>query len=505
MKVLKSFLYSLIVLLVLFSTASAAPLIQEPPEILYVKETGEPTDSCLSWEEACDLQTAIGKLADQIWVAAGTYIPSETGDRTKSFELESGMKIFGGFPADGGVWEERDWELHPTILSGDLNGDDGQDFANYEDNSYHVLVAMDVNRLAKLDGFIITGGNANGAISESTSNGAGMFSLKSSPRLNNLVFTGNSSINGCGGLYNDQSSPTLVNVTFSANRSVYQSPGGMANVNQSNPTLIDVEFINNEGSGMLNDNSIPTLTNVSFYGNWSEGSCGGMFNRNNSHPKLTDVLFSGNFADINGGGMCNFGSSPDLNNVSFIENTAQNRGGGIYNNSNTTDSTLTNVTFSGNSAENGGGMYNDFSASTLINVTFFGNTATAAGGGIYNWSPEANPTNIINTILWGNTPESDQIFVSGTTLPIVSYSVIQGGYPGGTNIITDDPLLGPLADNGGFTMTHALGAGSSTIDVADPAVCPAADQRGVARPVGGGCDIGAYEYEPRIFLPLMIR
>lgn len=107
--------------------------------------------------------------------------------------------------------------------------------------------------------------------------------------------------------------------------------------------------------------------------------------------------------------------------------------------------------------------------------------------------------------MWGNTPESDQIFVSGSTSPVVSYSVIQGGYSTGTNIITADPLLGPLADNGGFNMTHALGAGSSAIDAGDMTVCPATDQRGVARPIGGGCDIGAYEYEPKIFLPLMIR
>ena len=75
----------------------------------------------------------------------------------------------------------------------------------------------------------------------------------------------------------------------------------------------------------------------------------------------------------------------------------------------------------------------------------------------------------------------------------------------GTAIITDDPFLGPLADNGGFTQTHALGAGSSAIDAGDPSFCPATDQRGVVRPIGSGCDIGAYEYEPRIFLPLIIK
>jgi len=59
-----------------------------------------------------------------------------------------------------------------------------------------------------------------------------------------------------------------------------------------------------------------------------------------------------------------------------------------------------------------------------------------------------------------------------------------------------DPLLAALANNGGPTLTHALLAGSPTIDAADDAVCPALDQRGVARPQGAGCDAGSYEFVP---------
>ena len=80
---------------------------------------------------------------------------------------------------------------------------------------------------------------------------------------------------------------------------------------------------------------------------------------------------------------------------------------------------------------------------------------------------------------------------------------------GGSNVISDgscnpngttdqsftDALLGPLADNGGPTLTHALLAGSPAIDAADAGVCPATDQRGVARPQGAGCDVGAFELE----------
>lgn len=504
MKAFKSAFFSLIVLLSLNTTASAAPLFQEPPEILYVKQ-GEAGD-CSSWEEACDLQTAIGKLPDQIWVAAGTYIPTSTGDRTISFELQSGLKIFGGFPPEGGDWENRDWELYPTVLSGDLNGDDGENFDNNEENSYHVLTATDVNRLAKLDGLIITGGNADGTVSEITSKGGGMLNIRSTLRLNNLLFTENSSTWSCGGMLNDQSSPELANVSFENNRSVYQMPGGMANINQSNPVLTNVEFNHNEGGGMSNIDSNPVLFDVAFIENTLAG---GMINQRSS-PTLTNVLFFGNSSENVGGGVTNQGGSPILTNVSFIGNTSGLKGGGMYNTGNNTHPTLTNVTFSGNiagsaeTAGDGGGIYNDYSGSTLINVTFFNNTAfNGNGGALYNYSPQVDPSNIINTILWGNTP--DQIFIEGSTLPDVSYSVIQGGYPGGTNIILDDPLLGPLADNGGFTQTHALLAGSSAIDTGDLAACPETDQRGVRRPIGSGCDIGSYECEPKIFLPMVIK
>ena len=69
-------------------------------------------------------------------------------------------------------------------------------------------------------------------------------------------------------------------------------------------------------------------------------------------------------------------------------------------------------------------------------------------------------------------------------------------FAGATDQVVTDAGLGPLADNGGPTLTHALLAGSPAIDAADDGVCPATDQRGVVRPQGMGCDVGAYEYVP---------
>lgn len=504
-----------------------------PYVINYVKPGG--SGDCLSWETACELQTALSNVPDQVWVAAGVYKPTTTGDRTATFELESGVKIFGGFPADGGAWDARDWQANPTTLSGDI-GTEG----DAADNSYHVLSADGVNRLAVLDGFIITGGNASVPGNEPNSSGGGMYSLNSSPILTNLSFIENSASRGAG-MYNEQGSPELTNVTFAGNVLAEGGTGaGMSNVNQSSPTLTDVTFLENvgfyEGGGAMfnKTQSSPTLTNVNFIDNLG----GGMVNQDDSNPTLTNVIFSGNSCFI-GGGMSNEQSRPTLTDVTFSGNTGS-RGGGMYNN--LSDPVLTNVTFLGNSVTDypaysfigiGGGIANYYGSSpSLTNVTFSGNTASAYGGGLYSaqncfptlknvtfWGNTADtsgggiafignyPPTVTNTILWENTPDqiyTDQVGIFGD----VTYSVIQGVdvYPGEGNINTD-PLLQSLADNGGFTQTHALGTGSSAIDTGDLGNCPATDQRGIARPQGEGCDIGAYEKSDggSVYLPLILK
>jgi len=245
-----------------------------------------------------------------------------------------------------------------------------------------------------------------------------------------------------------------------------------------------------------------------------------MANYYNSSPILTDVIFTENVSSL-GGGMLNIGSSPILNAVTFSGNSVYIRpdsggqdgwGGGMANY--LANPILTNVTFGANFAEvGGGGMYNEeVSNPQLTNVTFSGNYATN-GGGIYNDALDetygSNPE-LTNTILWANSP--DQIFNQAGSTTTVNYSVVQGGWEG-TGNINEDPLLQPLADNGGFTFTHALGTGSSAIDAGspDPATCSSTDQRGFPRPVDGDgdgvatCDIGAFEYYHQVFLPLIMR
>jgi CSLREA domain-containing protein len=354
--------------------------------------------------------------------------------------------------------------------------------------------------------------------------GGGMFNYRSSPDLTDVTFSGNTALNGNGGgMFNNiDSHPTLNHVTFSGNITDNGDGGGMYNTNGSTPTLTNVTFSSNKadnGGGMYNMDCSPTLTNVTFSNNTADGyEGGGMYNAygmiRDASPTLTNVTFSGNTAARSGGGMHNApNSSPTLTNVTFSGNTASSNtettsGGGMYNLGGNPD--LTNVTFSSNTADNGGGMYNDtvdpFSCiPTLTNVTFSGNTADDGsgggnGGGMYNAS-NCSPT-LENVILWGDSALSsgNEMFnYDSTTTPTITDSVVAGGCPPTgsptcTNIITTNPELSTLADNGGPTQTIALGVGSSALDAGGAnTTCASTDQRGAARPYGISCDIGAYE------------
>jgi hypothetical protein len=467
--------------LLLFSTASNEVSRAAPTgSILYARSGA--SGACLSWAEACDLQSALdaSRVGDEIWVAAGVYYPGDTGSRTATFHLRNGVALYGGF----GGWEtsrqQRDWSANLTLLSGDIDRNGLLDSGN----AYHVVTALHVDATAVLDGFTITAGNANGDYPYDTY-GGGMVVRSSSPRLNNLVFHSNRSAIRGGGLFiGDNSSPTMTNVTFSANRTNYL------------------------GGGMFNLDSVVTMTNAAFYENTAVHSGGGIYN-DNSAVILTNAAFSGNEAGI-GGGMANHQNSrPRLTNITFSENHAKNRGGGIYNDRSSPQ--LTNVTFSINLAEDyGGGMYNeDNSSPTLTNVTFTGNIALGGVGGAMYSQGSSSPV-LTNSILWANEPE-EQIIGPAT----VTYSNVQISsnvvYPGEGNI-NADPLLDVLSANGGYTLTHALLWGSPAINAGHPFFCPPIDQRGMPRPADGSldgeprCDMGAFEFQLAVvYLPVVRR
>ncbi|MHC4383964.1 MAG: right-handed parallel beta-helix repeat-containing protein, partial [Planctomycetota bacterium] len=203
---------------------------------------------------------------------------------------------------------------------------------------------------------------------------------------------------------------------------------------------------------------------------------GGMDNGGSSNPTVTDCTFSGNSA-TNGGGMFNGLSSPTVTNCTFSGNNAVSFSGGGMHSQNDSSATITNCTFSGNSAPVGGGMY----SSNVPSLT------------------------VANCILWGNQP--DQIFDNGVGLTVI-FSDVQGGFVGTGNIDIDplfvdadgvDDIVGTDDDDLRLlAVSPALDAGTNT----PPGGLPATDLDGNPRVLDGNfdgivvVDMGAYELNP---------
>jgi hypothetical protein len=299
------------------------------------------------------------------------------------------------------------------------------------DNSYHVVTANNLSNDTTLDGFTISAGHAQ----YSQFNGGGLYAKNSKLIINNVIFSSNYAENSGGGMYQESS---------------------------SNSRLYNVKFINNIAA-----------------------HAGGIHNQSSS-LNLENVVFKNNSVGGNGGGMINALGTLNIFNTTFDSNTATD-GGALYNAF--SSPSITNSTFYNNGAAGvGGGIFSKDGTPVLTSVTISNNYASSSGGGIYNW-PGANFT-VRNSILWGNTsPGNNQIINNAT----VTYSIVQGGYSGTGNLYLD-PLLGKLSDNGGFTQTIPILENSSAINTGTDSFCPSKDQRGISRPKGLHCDIGAFEY-----------
>jgi hypothetical protein len=521
--------------------------------IMYVDHTASGTGS--SWEDAHPDLALVLDLVDnycpnvQVWVATGVYKPGT--QRSDSFELKYGVAVYGGFDPAGGADEfnERDWDAYPTILSGDIGGDDtntdGVVMTTTHivgDNSYHVVVAdgtiTPISGNTILDGFTITAGQASG--SDPNHQGGGFYcdasvsGAECSPTLNNLTFSGNWADAFGGAMYNNgedgTSSPSLEHVAFSGN-SVGYDGGAMYNhghYGTSSPILEDVIFSDNSadrfGGAMCNNGyvgtSSPILEDVTFSSNSADDG-GAMYNDGGgvvgtSSPILTNVTFSGNFAVIDGGGMYNVGapgiSSPDLSNVIFSGNSAGDEGGAMYNLaifSGISSPSLANVTFSGNHADYGGAMYNGddnlgTSSPSLDNLILWGNTAVISGSQMYNdKAGVVITTSLVQGGLFGSGVYNDNC------------TIIDGG----GNLSTDpnfvrDPDPGPDGNWDGVDDDYGdlhLKVDSPAIDTGtNDAITLTVDLDGNPRVVDGDgdgtatVDMGAYEFPPAQMLTVVL-
>jgi hypothetical protein len=349
--------------------------------------------------------------------------------------------------------------------------------------------------------------------------------------ISNMTITdGNvSGVSDSGGGISNFGLLTLTNVVVTYNTANFTG-GGLANNNVL--TLNDSYVGNNTattgmGGGIANNGNLnvdnSTIDNNSALG--STGVGGGI--ANNLTLNINNSTISGNLAANYGGGINNNGTLTVNNSILGNNIASNNAGGGIYNDVGTL--TINASTLSGNSSLNGGGIYTIRGTVIITNSTFSGNSAepsNGSGGGIASSSPGT-------VTITNSTVSNNSAFYGGGIAAITNVTIrntiiansAAGGdcagalADGGHNIVEDnscgftggsDPLLGPLANNGGLTKTHALLSGSPAIDAGSNAVCAAGpvnnlDQRGLIRPQGAVCDIGAFELETyfsKIDLPL---
>jgi hypothetical protein len=221
---------------------------------------------------------------------------------------------------------------------------------------------------------------------------------------------------------------------------------------------------------------------------YNEASLGGGIYNAGGDVTLRQASLSGNFVGGSGGGIYNTGHLEALRGA-ILGNGAFS-GAGIHSSS-TGDLVLHNMTISGNT---GGGILVDLaSVADLNNVTITANMG--ASGGLST----SGTTHMLNTILGGNYDLNGAPSDCVGSLTSHGHNLIEDtaactiGGPATNDIHATAPGLEPLDDNGGRTATHALLAGSAARNAGDDATCRPLDQRGEPRPLGGTCDIGAYE------------
>lgn len=240
---------------------------------VYVNMNATGANNGTTWANAFrSLQDAIafaGECPSQIWVARGTYTPTNTTDRNAAFTMRNNVGIFGGFTGNETDISQRNWQQNPTILSGDIGI-----VGNRTDNSLNVIrnILNNLNTTAILDGFIIRDGQAD---RNDNSQGGGMLNMVSAPVVRNCIFTANLATTNGGAVFNlgALSAPIFENCIFSGNQA--QTGGGLYN-NNAQSRIINCTFTANQvsgvGGGVYNIGTAQaTMVNSIVWGNSSIG------------------------------------------------------------------------------------------------------------------------------------------------------------------------------------------------------------------------------------------
>ena len=403
-------------------------------------------DNGTSWQHAyIDLHDALkaAQSGDEVRIGQGTYKPAGPGgDRTVSFSIPDGVVMQGGYAGiDAANPDANDPAAFITILSGDLNGDDGAPgtFANYGENSHHVVLIGGAGTGLELRGVMVTAGSANVVTSchatGEADRGGGVWVVQfdANPLIENCILTLNQAWCIGGGMVGG--SATVRHCVFQQNRMSDAQSGvgaGAGIAGFGSATVENCDFINNGPANNGGAGGAAIFRNCMFRENHAHDGGGAI----DGNSPAVDCVFIGNSAFFGGA----IRAPGTLVNCTFLDNSGVH-GGAVH--AAFSDPTMVNCVFSGNQgALSAGAVYG---SATLINCAVVGNVSDPNGFNTAALEGNVSASFILrNTILWGNIGNagSDQAAqIDPSAVDEVNHSIIQGwdGTLGGTNNSGDDP------------------------------------------------------------------
>ena len=415
------------------------PTSQDVPATVYCRYyvTPEGGQSGETWELPADLSAALSQLgahlaqdeceSGEVWLQAGTYTPGQNSE--DSFELISGMTLYGGFAGNETTAAQRNLGQQTTTLSGDLES--GGKSSNV------VRVIGQSGSEVRLDGLTVQGGDAAGTGAQSL--GGGLYSSQSRIRLVDVSFVSNQALSG-GGLAMD---------------------GGVLSVERG-------RFVSNtasaDGGAIMVVDSAVVITGLEMVSNTADRG-GGLFLQNASEVRLENTQWLTQAARL-GGAIFDSGSqSFILTRAQFQSNQGYASGGALYL-ALTQEPLIGNATFFDNAAPAGACLFADsISQVSIAGVTMTGNVPGIGG----SLEAAGSAVTVVNSILWNNVQE---ISTQAGGAVSVAWSIAPGTLTG-DNLISEDPLFVRGPDELLVTDPNlALQAGSSAIDSGNNSLIP---------------------------------
>lgn len=505
-----------------------------------------------SWSDASgDLQSMINKsnAGDQIWVAAGIYKPQSTpgatgtlSSRDVSFVLKSGVKIYGGFNGTENAVSERNLKNNVTILSGDI-GNEG----NNSDNAHHVIISLKNTAGTLVDGFTITGGNANAAgaitldgVSIFRYSGGGIYANSSNTIFKNVIVQKNKCGGGedyfgnGGGVYAVVSQLTFEDASISENESerIADKAGGTSgavfisgsstvrsqlnlnrvlvqkNVSMNTVGAItlssytdadfkEVDFIDNKtNSGLAGALRIAGASETSFNNFKMEG---GSFVRNTA-PAAGGAVYVWSFTNYHFNGV-NFSENKSLGSAGGAAFLFSGGGEAAPNDK----AIFSNCVFYKNEALGttlgGGGIFiSNGTKAKIVNATFYDNYAKFDGGAFGAFSNPVVKVEVSNTIIFNNNAEGDNsdFYVgAASTLELMNSITQKQGVTGVNGVkVGIDPLFSSTDPSTPYFLK--LLKESPAIDAGENSKISANVTKDIAgndRIINDVVDLGAHEFK----------